>query len=54
MKVGKKIKKDFLKRLRLWIVIFVPHLHTIVLPKKYKIFYIPNPADISFETLKML
>ena len=49
----KKNKKRFLDKIEVMDCNFcTTSPHVLSLPKKYKIFYIPNPADISFETLK--
>ena len=49
----KKNKKRFLDKIEVMDCSFcTTSPHALSFPKKYKIFYIPNPADISFETLK--
>ena len=49
----KKNKKRFLDKIEVMDCSFcTTSPHALSLPKKYKIFYIPNPADSSFETLK--
>jgi glycosyltransferase involved in cell wall biosynthesis len=49
----KKNKKRFLDKIEAMDCSFcTTSPHVLSVPKKYKIFYIPNPADISFETLK--
>ena len=49
----KKNKKRFLDKIEVMDCSFCTTSPDVLsIPKKYKIFYIPNPADISFETLK--
>ena len=49
----KKNKKRFLDKIEVMDCSFcTTSPHVLSFSKKYKIFYIPNPADISFETLK--
>jgi len=49
----KKNKSRFLDKIELMDCSFcTTSPDSLYLPKKYKIFYIPNPADSSFETLK--
>ena len=49
----KRNKKRFLDKIKLMDCNFCTTSPEILfLPKKYEVFYIPNPSDISFETLK--